>query len=994
MLNPWRGVTQTHEDLFIERYRRLLGVSLKLTGHNREQAEDLLHDAFIQFTLNRPDIDNIQNLEGYLYAMLRNMHLSNLRRTGRSQGHPVSLVEYDSAEVALLAVSHHVLISARDELRAICSYACWRKDTSKVGTVLALRFFHGYYPGEIASVIRSPRKAVDDWLHLGRREAKAYMADPDRIQAIRSPRVATSVPIEPAVNTTEFLASLRDTIFRSCQGECLSKAQLRDIYTGTDPASIGNKTLAHVVSCRSCLDEVNRLLKLDPLSDRFPTDMIGPDVSSGGGRGGHSPDERGFARAARRRSRQVFEHEPKELRVAVNGFILGSQSIGSEFNEQTINVNLSERIGFVEVFSDQEIRLLFLNVEPAPDGPIEQLARVELSEGRSLEVSLGFDDTWPRIRAIYHDPSLNPALFPEGRILDLGPAGEMDGAVHTEPERLPPRGSRVREWLLGRTSRLGSLLRPGAVTAGLAIVLIAIMVLLKLPAPVVSAAELLRRSSSAEGLLAGTPETAVRRMLTVEELRNGGVSVRRRVEVWSGGQHALKVRRVYDEKDQLIAGEWTQADGTHTVYTVGERPFVSNRESGPLDLIAPELNQYWRMEPSATQFLSLIAEPELARVEEQGDLYVVDYRPVQSGSDPALVHAVIILRKPDLHPVENRLEVMVAGELREYRLAESSFERRAIRTIGPKIFEPEPELRGLRVTGRAGGIGRVETESPVVPTNPARLSPAMLVELEIEALYKLHELGSCMREQPLLGRTEDGGLQIDIIVDGERRKGELLQALAALARRPGVALDVDTVAEAAAKQVRAPAGPTVTRLVNIRSDRIPVYDELRGYFEQRLGARSDEVNEAQLDAEIRRYANRELQHSREALRHAWALKNLTGEFSAAELSMLGNEAESRFWSMVRDHAATCRRETAALRVELEPVFFPGNLADDASDVDTTDLRRAAEQLVRIASSHEQAARAAFSISPDGVKDTVIKTDQFRRSLRSAEKLVTRILSEH
>ncbi|HEU4388622.1 MAG TPA: RNA polymerase sigma factor, partial [Blastocatellia bacterium] len=775
MLKPWRGVAQNHEDLFIERYRRLLGVSLKLTGHNREQAEDLLHDAFIQFTLNRPDIDNIQNLEGYLYAMLRNMHLSNLRRVGRSHGHPVSLVEYDSAEVALLAVSHHVLISARDELRAICSYACWRKDTSKVGTVLTLRFFHGYYPGEIAQIIRSPRKAVDDWLHLGRREARAYMADPGRIHSIKSPRGGASIPIEPAMNTAEFLASLRDTIFRSCQGECLSPEQLREVYTGPESESLTSKTLAHVVSCRTCLDEVNRLLKLDPLADRFPTDMIGPDAPSGGGRSGHSSDERGFARTARRRSRQVFEHEPRELRVAVNGFVLGSQSIGSEFNEQTINVNLSERIGFVEVFSEQDVRLLFFNVEPAPDGPIEQIAHVKLSEGRSLEVSLEFDNTWPRIRALYHDPSLSLPVESEEGIYDHAAAREIDGLSLPKPERLPRGRLNIRERLRGWTSPFGLLLRPGAITAGLALILIAIMVLLKLPAPAVSAAELLRRSSAAEGSLAETPETAFRRMITVEELRNGGrVTARRRVEVWSSGEHGLKVRRVYDEKDQLIAGEWTQSDGTRTVYTVGAKPQLSSQDSGPLELIVSELNQYWRMEPSATQFLSLVTQPELAHVEERADVFVVDYKPPQSASDPALVHAMIMLRKPDLHPIENRLEFLVFGELREYRLAESSFERRAIHTIAPKVFEPEPELRGLRGPGRASGAGRVEPESPLSTASAsARLSPAMLVELETDALYRLHQLGSCMREQPLLGRTPEGGLQIDIIVDGEKRKAEL-----------------------------------------------------------------------------------------------------------------------------------------------------------------------------------------------------------------------------
>jgi hypothetical protein len=183
--------------------------------------------------------------------------------------------------------------------------------------------------------------------------------------------------------------------------------------------------------------------------------------------------------------------------------------------------------------------------------------------------------------------------------------------------------------------------------------------------------------------------------------------------------------------------------------------------------------------------------------------------------------------------------------------------------------------------------------------------------------------------------------------------------------------------------------------VNIRADRIPVYEELHSYFEQRLGSRAaGETNEAQLDVEIRRFANRELQRSREALRQAWALKNLIAQFSSPEISAFGNESQSRFWSMVRDHAAACKRETSALGLELEPVFFSANLAEDADDVDTSDLRRAVEQLVRLASSHEQATRAAFSISPEGGKATVIKTDQFRRSLKSAERLLTRILSEH
>jgi DNA-directed RNA polymerase specialized sigma24 family protein len=39
-----------------------------------------------------------------------------------------------------------------------------RKETSKAGSVLLLRFFRGYYPSELAQVLRTPRQVVDTWL--------------------------------------------------------------------------------------------------------------------------------------------------------------------------------------------------------------------------------------------------------------------------------------------------------------------------------------------------------------------------------------------------------------------------------------------------------------------------------------------------------------------------------------------------------------------------------------------------------------------------------------------------------------------------------------------------------------------------------------------------------------------------------------------------------------------------------------------------------------
>src|SRR5260370_19182032 len=151
MLRP-QEIAASHVDLFIERYERLLLWSLLLTENDQAAAEDLLHDTFIQFTLGQPDLSSIQNLEGYLRTMLRNIHVSQVRRATRSPIRSLSIVEYDSAELGLRAIDPRTQMNVQDELRTVCEYACARKEPSKAGSILILRFFHGYYPEEISKL--------------------------------------------------------------------------------------------------------------------------------------------------------------------------------------------------------------------------------------------------------------------------------------------------------------------------------------------------------------------------------------------------------------------------------------------------------------------------------------------------------------------------------------------------------------------------------------------------------------------------------------------------------------------------------------------------------------------------------------------------------------------------------------------------------------------------------------------------------------------------
>src|SRR5215207_4240084 len=185
MLDQRRVAAQPNEkreQLFTERYERLLAYALRLTGQ-RESAEDLVQDAFVQFMLGRTRLEEIENIDGYLRRMLRYMHLSRLSRSAQHlHDAALSVADYDSGRLGWTAIEPPRRMQASEELHQICTYACLRKESSRAGSVLILRFFHDYFPTEIAAVLNSSRHCVDEWQRLARREAKLFMNEPDRLR--------------------------------------------------------------------------------------------------------------------------------------------------------------------------------------------------------------------------------------------------------------------------------------------------------------------------------------------------------------------------------------------------------------------------------------------------------------------------------------------------------------------------------------------------------------------------------------------------------------------------------------------------------------------------------------------------------------------------------------------------------------------------------------------------------------------------------------------
>jgi hypothetical protein len=520
-----------------------------------------------------------------------------------------------------------------------------------------------------------------------------------------------------------------------------------------------------------------------------------------------------------------------------------------------LNINAGEKIGFVEVFSDQEIRLAFMNVEPPPDGPVRQRAATALSEGRTLELVVSFSDPWPTVHAVYQDPSV--------RVSDTE---EVPAAVRRPAA--PPRASFLSRWWQ-RIAASGILLRPGSITTALVILLIGILAFFRVPIRPVLAAELLHKAGVLEEAARGDSNFVVHRALSLVERVPGSCSPvsRRRIESWAGGRNALRARRFYDEQGKLIAGVWSRDDGSRTIYRKGLNPEALSRETEtPASFDAASI---WLFDPSARTFESLIPRVDKATVQERSGAYVISYED-PNGPSMEIVRATLVLNRDDLHPVEQTLLVRSAAGLREYRLVESLFERLPAATIAPRVFEPDRELLSQAGDRARPAISQGSDVTP--PPGAVTMSTAELADVEVEALYQMHNVGVCLREQADV--TSTGGiLQIQAIVETEARKAEVLLALGGVMQKPAVKVEVSTFAEAAQRQVVLSSGPPKLGRVDRTRDQMPAYADLRSYFSQRF------EDGARVEDEAGRFSARMLNRSREALRHAWALKRHLTELS-------------------------------------------------------------------------------------------------------------------
>ncbi len=1032
MLDQRRAATrpeERREQLFTERYEGLLAWALRLTNQDHEAAEDLVQDAFVQFMLGRTGLEQIENIDGYLRRMLRYMHASRMsRQTQRLHDTALSVADYDSLTLGWTAIEPPRRMQAFEELQQICSYACARKESSRAGSVLILRYFHDYLPTEIASVLRTSRHCVDQWQRLARREVKLFMNDPGRLRFVAAKHPAERVAPGSFVSSGEPMSELRRMIFRSCQGPCLSPDELREIYSLGNSDTLTTSRLAHIVSCRSCLDAVNSLLCLPQLAQRGlaeppadPPDRDEPPIDrSGGGTSGGGPVD--VRRKLGRHLRAISEHKPQELRISVNGLPLSSLKISSDLAEVDLNLNPDEPVEFIEITSEQEIQLLFFSSGKGTES--EQWAWIELSESRTLAAFLRLQDG-PSLRVIYRDPLSAELSTNEETLTVPGPSSPLvlvqtvdeTESLETAHHPVDPPRSWTRNLLrvfkrsetdAANTETLTNIdstfsgfalfsrqldrrhfwMRPGFMTVlAVALLLAGFLVWRNQPEPTLSATVLLDRAGSAERAVEQLRDHVSHRFINLEERRSpeGAVVSRRRIEIWQNHATGDRAQRLYDESNQLMAGTWQKADRSRVVYHHGSKVRPQPAAATPADVLLT-LENIWQLDPSARIFTNLVADSSSIKVERRSTSYVLTYEQERVIGASRLLKATLTLNQSDLRPIEQTLLVQRGGDLREYRSAETSFELVPNRAVDKAVFEVEPELiGGARPTGRTGDWAHRDLTSSRVPPLTSALTPAVAsAELEVDVAYLLNQAKADRNEQVALTRNAGGSLRVEGIVETEQRKNELLRALAPVSQNPAVTIDVRTVEEALK---RTPAPGTISiHPAEATATTIAVDRELREYFSRNNSSTGGDVDEA-----VRVFSSRTVKRAYDALFHAIALKQLISRFANVDMRTVTPDARAKWLAMVREQASAFERETALLRRDLQPIFFDGaelSVVEELTIDGDADLAVAVEKLHKLALANNDAVRTAFVLSSRSSAGAL--RSSFWRSSTNAQGLAQRI----
>src|ERR1700729_4022110 len=220
-----------------------------LTRGNPGKAEEIVQEFCVYIAVAKPDFGGVANLDGYLYTCLRNIYLSTLARASREALHLVSVEDYDSFAFAISANPTGDSLQRQNDLRRICSYALWRKESAKSASYFILHFFHGYGRREIAELAQLPIAAIYNKLKTARSEVRSYLEEPGKLRIVNRDLPPPARLSWSLLSAPELFNELRKSILHARAGDCLQAEQLLAHYRVAAPKPLSCSLLAHIVSC-------------------------------------------------------------------------------------------------------------------------------------------------------------------------------------------------------------------------------------------------------------------------------------------------------------------------------------------------------------------------------------------------------------------------------------------------------------------------------------------------------------------------------------------------------------------------------------------------------------------------------------------------------------------------------------------------------------------------------------------------------------------------
>jgi DNA-directed RNA polymerase specialized sigma24 family protein len=394
-------------NIFETKYAWLLRWALHFTEDNRSAAEDLVQETFVRLMLTWDTLVNFDDLEPLLYTYLRYAYLTERRRGRGHAFQSLSSVDFDTLAISLHTTIAFDQIAVQNEIRDILAYLLWRRRSARFASMFILRFFHGYYPEEIAAVCLSKRFGVDLGLRHARQELRAHLADPHKIQELgRAPILKPKQP-NFAIPVDDFESELRRNIFSSTNETCPSMEKLERCYSSFNLRSLECDLLAHIVTCESCLDKVARRCDVPPPPARSMEDIFGRASRGKSNRTGLS-EQKKLARAftnAKNRMREILEHHPTGLVIALNGEVAAVRDINSACAILRVETRAVQTLEIVEVFSEQGLLLLALPLlNHPPKSPPEIKHEVALGGERTLSLVVRYTGDGALIETKYVDP--------------------------------------------------------------------------------------------------------------------------------------------------------------------------------------------------------------------------------------------------------------------------------------------------------------------------------------------------------------------------------------------------------------------------------------------------------------------------------------------------------------------------------------------------------------------------------------------------------------